>query len=61
MLALITLVNADGPTCETTQGSPWALDCNAALDKITEDIGDIVGNEDCILPNSKYHGPVLLT
>ncbi|KAI4870526.1 hypothetical protein F4820DRAFT_443241 [Hypoxylon rubiginosum] len=52
VLALIALAAADGPTCETSPASPWVLDCLQAAENISKDIGDRIGNEDCVLPNT---------
>ncbi|KAI1776766.1 hypothetical protein F4818DRAFT_440164 [Hypoxylon cercidicola] len=55
MLALIALGAADEPTCQTSPGSPRVLDCSAAIDNVSKDIGDGIGNEDCVLPNIYFH------
>ncbi|KAI0841069.1 hypothetical protein F5Y06DRAFT_293555 [Hypoxylon sp. FL0890] len=45
-MALAAFVAADGATCQTSAGSPWAADCKNALDALQKDVGRI-GNEDC--------------
>ncbi|KAI0387354.1 hypothetical protein F5Y04DRAFT_274207 [Hypomontagnella monticulosa] len=50
--SLVALACADGPTCETSTGSPWAADCSNALNNIKKDIGDNANNGDCVVPNT---------
>ncbi|KAI1137907.1 hypothetical protein F5Y05DRAFT_65499 [Hypoxylon sp. FL0543] len=53
-VALATFVAADGATCQTSEGSPWAADCQNALIDLKKSIPARLTMNDCVVPNENH-------